>query len=568
MSEDDNNGGATPAQPVAVRMYKYGPDRIPIRVHTDEYGWSWFVLLDLLKCCGVRHPEQLMLPTIKNPNRGRPLSMIKEGVPIKPLRGRRERLHVLVSEHALDAIEDYKSKSKKPQVEAVRQFVRTRILPDAVERSKARPDAGSAAAPRMLTNSFKSNSKALVVHKDDAPVDVPAQTNLDFSSAAVPNIPAAKSLPEDEGAEQARKFAHDTFGSFRAVVIDGEPWFVAMDVARALEYSETSKMLVHVEPEDRRKVKSTFAVGFTKKHGNNDVVVISQDGVLDAIGESKLPKAKALRKWFMKEVFPQLITTGFYIPESAKALLKRPSKTITLSDLSPLPNETIMAIIGLQKGRDQQTMLTEGYEHHVQGYLDRLKEKDREIEELRASVAHTEGRLKVVTTSRNNLIDEVRRLRKDIDALVKENELLIESRDMLQAKLILWESSLPPQDYNCSVKEFSDRRDIEIWDNDDKVWKPLGQNSFFSILRQWGWIGASPYNKLLKTAKDAGYMGVCLEPTVVRSLKDGRLIEHEPYVPFLTYKGCAQAIRKLEKMAIVHIPPLPKGLYARIRKPD
>ena len=106
---------------------------------------------------------------------------------------------------------------------------------------------------------------------------------------------------------------------------------MALDVARALEYSETSKMLVHVEPEDRRKVKSTFAVGVTQKNGNNDITVISQDGVLDAIGESKLPKDKALRKWFTKDVFSQLITTGFYIPDSVKLFLQKTSKGITWS---------------------------------------------------------------------------------------------------------------------------------------------------------------------------------------------------------------------------------------------
>ena len=56
----------------------------------------------------------------------------------------------------------------------------------------------------------------------------------------------------------------------------------------------------------------------------------------------------------MLKVYPQVHGTGFYIPESVQHIAQRSSKSITLADLSPLPNETMMAIIGLQKGRDQQ----------------------------------------------------------------------------------------------------------------------------------------------------------------------------------------------------------------------
>ena len=48
-------------------------------------------------------------------------------------------------------------------------------------------------------------------------------------------------------------FASDEFGEVRTLNIDSSPWFVGMDVAKALGYSNASKaVMTHVYEEDKR----------------------------------------------------------------------------------------------------------------------------------------------------------------------------------------------------------------------------------------------------------------------------------------------------------------------------
>ena len=42
-------------------------------------------------------------------------------------------------------------------------------------------------------------------------------------------------------------FEHQDFGQIRVVEQDGEPWFVAADVCRALDLSDTSKSLERLD---------------------------------------------------------------------------------------------------------------------------------------------------------------------------------------------------------------------------------------------------------------------------------------------------------------------------------
>ena len=51
-------------------------------------------------------------------------------------------------------------------------------------------------------------------------------------------------------------FSNDEFGEVRTVEINGEPWFVGKDVAKALGYSNPRKALQdHVDEEDKGVTK-------------------------------------------------------------------------------------------------------------------------------------------------------------------------------------------------------------------------------------------------------------------------------------------------------------------------
>ena len=53
-------------------------------------------------------------------------------------------------------------------------------------------------------------------------------------------------------------FEHQDFGKIRTVTIDGDPWFVAKDVATALGYKNSPDALKkHVDTEDRRVLQKS-----------------------------------------------------------------------------------------------------------------------------------------------------------------------------------------------------------------------------------------------------------------------------------------------------------------------
>lgn len=102
-------------------------------------------------------------------------------------------------------------------------------------------------------------------------------------------------------------FANPEFGEIRSVLIDGEPWLVGKDVARALGYSNTKDALTkHVDSED--KGGSQIATHF----GTKTMTVINESGLYALILSSKLPDAKKFKRWVTSEVLPAIRKTGSY----------------------------------------------------------------------------------------------------------------------------------------------------------------------------------------------------------------------------------------------------------------
>ena len=111
-------------------------------------------------------------------------------------------------------------------------------------------------------------------------------------------------------------FENAEFGKIRTVVLDGEPWFVGKDVAAALGYTNSRKALAdHVDEEDKNTV--TIRDGI---QGNPNMTVINESGVYSLVFGSKLPTAKAFKRWVTSEVLPSIRKTGSYHkPDAAQA---------------------------------------------------------------------------------------------------------------------------------------------------------------------------------------------------------------------------------------------------------
>ena len=104
-------------------------------------------------------------------------------------------------------------------------------------------------------------------------------------------------------------FTSDIFGEIRTCQVNNQIMFVGKDVAMALGYTNTLKAIRdHVDSEDKG-VNEMVTPGGTQK-----VVFINESGLYSLILSSKLPQAKAFKRWVTSEVLPQIRKTGGYIP--------------------------------------------------------------------------------------------------------------------------------------------------------------------------------------------------------------------------------------------------------------
>lgn len=101
-------------------------------------------------------------------------------------------------------------------------------------------------------------------------------------------------------------FNSEEFGQVRTVEINGKPYFVANDVAKALGYVETAKAI-------RTHCKGVSEMDIPSKGGIQCMKIIPEGDIYRLIVRSKLPSAEKFEKWVFDEVIPSIRTNGGYI---------------------------------------------------------------------------------------------------------------------------------------------------------------------------------------------------------------------------------------------------------------
>lgn len=91
---------------------------------------------------------------------------------------------------------------------------------------------------------------------------------------------------------------------------NGEPWFIAMEVADILDYSDAHKMCVRLDDDEKQNRQIG---GF----GNRGVTIINESGLYSAILGSTKPEAKPFKRWVTHEVLPSIRKTGSYTAKAA-----------------------------------------------------------------------------------------------------------------------------------------------------------------------------------------------------------------------------------------------------------
>lgn len=110
----------------------------------------------------------------------------------------------------------------------------------------------------------------------------------------------------------------------RVIVIDGEPWFVAGDVAQALGYARPADAV-------RAHCKGVGETQTPSAGGPQTVKIIREADLYRLVLKSKLPTAQAFEAKVVEEILPSIRKTGSYSVAPVPAIPKTLSEALRLA---------------------------------------------------------------------------------------------------------------------------------------------------------------------------------------------------------------------------------------------
>lgn len=119
-------------------------------------------------------------------------------------------------------------------------------------------------------------------------------------------------------------FNNPEFGEIRSLLIDNEPWFVAVDVCKALEIGN-NRMAVNRLDDDEKMTVSLTDGHSEQRGGAQSITVVNESGLYSLVLGSRKPEAKSFKRWITHEVIPSIRKHGAYMtPETLQAAILNP----------------------------------------------------------------------------------------------------------------------------------------------------------------------------------------------------------------------------------------------------
>ena len=110
---------------------------------------------------------------------------------------------------------------------------------------------------------------------------------------------------------EMKVFENEQFGQVRAMVIDGNPWFVAADVCKALDLNQVTNAIRKLDDDE----KATTLISIKGGNGaiaDKEINIVSESGLYSLVLGSRKPEAKAFKRWVTHEVIPSIRKHGMY----------------------------------------------------------------------------------------------------------------------------------------------------------------------------------------------------------------------------------------------------------------
>lgn len=108
---------------------------------------------------------------------------------------------------------------------------------------------------------------------------------------------------------QLQIFKNPDFGDVRTIIRDGEPWFVAADVCRALDVDSTATRRLDEDEISALRLTQTSSNGVSQER---EVNIVNEPGLYSLVLGSRKPEAKAFKRWVTHDVIPAIRRHGMY----------------------------------------------------------------------------------------------------------------------------------------------------------------------------------------------------------------------------------------------------------------
>lgn len=99
----------------------------------------------------------------------------------------------------------------------------------------------------------------------------------------------------------------------RAVIVNGEMWFVLRDLCDVLELGSPHKVAERLDEDERSQIPVTDSLG-----RQQETAVVNESGMYTVILRSDKPLARPFRRWVTGEVLPSIRKTGAYVAPEAE----------------------------------------------------------------------------------------------------------------------------------------------------------------------------------------------------------------------------------------------------------
>lgn len=121
---------------------------------------------------------------------------------------------------------------------------------------------------------------------------------------------------------EIKVFENAQLGAVRTVLVNGEPWFVAADVCKALDIINPADAIKRLDEDERGR----FNLG---RQGEANIV--NEYGLYALVLGSRKPEAAAFKRWITHEVIPDIRKYGMYATsETVEAMLGDPDTMIAV----------------------------------------------------------------------------------------------------------------------------------------------------------------------------------------------------------------------------------------------